>query len=84
MPKNLTLLFYITSVIVFTGCASKEKRMFMAHCAETSALEKACSCAYDTLESTYGEERFSQILSGKIAPPQDFTDNMARSVMQCS
>ncbi|KQW98374.1 hypothetical protein ASC84_06405 [Acinetobacter sp. Root1280] len=80
--KIQTSILIISCSLLTLGCASKAEREFINGCQSTGMERSACKCAYQKLESKYGEEGLKNNLY-TLSQTESFQYDMIQSGLQC-
>lgn len=72
-------------LLMLSACSSKAEKArneFVSSCASSGGEESACECAFDRLQTHYGETGIVAI-QAEGSPPPDFIDQLASAAQQC-
>jgi hypothetical protein len=80
LSRIITLLLCLSLI---TACESRVERDFKKGCAIGGADSSICSCVYDKMKDHYSEDIMTHMGQPGSQMPDDFSDVMVKSAMQC-
>ena len=82
MKTSLSIAFVTLATLLLTGCASKTERQFVSGCQSIGMERSVCECAYQKLESKYGEDELKNHLY-TLQQSESFQYDLMQSGLQC-
>ncbi|KGK59211.1 MULTISPECIES: hypothetical protein [Xanthomonas] len=86
MARDVAKIAAALAVLLMLGACSskvdKARNEFVDSCSSGGGDKSICECAFDKLQSHYGEEGIVAMQSGGYPPP-DFVDQLAKAAQQC-